>query len=158
MFDRLVIKKILPFLETHDILLFYWARQVWKSSLTSSLAFCWRRLSRSPWRTSCLTLRWCLRCQKWSLSLCLTASRRRTSGNSWSRSSSVSSLLSLLRWLRPAAWVRCTKRSLWFRVPSFRFQVFLSLDLGLGTLLELLEQRTPSSLFVWLSRDKSQRS
>ena len=33
MFDRLVIKKILPFLETHDILLFYWARQVWKSSL-----------------------------------------------------------------------------------------------------------------------------
>lgn len=33
MFDRIVLKKILPFLATNDILLFYGARQVGKTTL-----------------------------------------------------------------------------------------------------------------------------
>ena len=33
MFKRNVLSQIVPFIKTHDILLFYWSRQVWKTSL-----------------------------------------------------------------------------------------------------------------------------
>ncbi len=37
MFKRKIIEQILPVLYTHDILLFYWARQVWKTTLMEIL-------------------------------------------------------------------------------------------------------------------------